>query len=95
METRTVLLKRPLTPRETVVFPLLLEDLSAKEIASRLNISSRTAKQYVIQICDKFCVCGRRELFQLLGHYEVVVRCKWLWHFDKKQIDSIKAGRRG
>jgi DNA-binding NarL/FixJ family response regulator len=51
-----------LSRRENEVLELLLENYSNKEIASRLNISSRTAKFHVSNLLAKYGVSGRADL---------------------------------
>jgi DNA-binding NarL/FixJ family response regulator len=54
-----------LTRREREVLGALLENLSNKEIASRLNISDRTAKFHVANVLAKFGVRRRADLIRL------------------------------
>jgi DNA-binding NarL/FixJ family response regulator len=56
-----------LSPREQQVLAALLDNLSNKEIASRLNISERTAKFHVSNLLAKFAVRRRADL--ILLHY--------------------------
>jgi DNA-binding NarL/FixJ family response regulator len=58
---------RGLSRREKEVLELLLENLSNKEIASELNISSRTAKFHVSNLLSKHGVRRRADLI-LLTH---------------------------
>jgi DNA-binding NarL/FixJ family response regulator len=51
-----------LTVREREVLGLVLENLSNKEIASRLHISERTVKFHVSNLLAKFQAKGRQEL---------------------------------
>jgi DNA-binding CsgD family transcriptional regulator len=51
-----------LSHREKEVLELLLENLSNKEIASRLSISSRTAKFHVSNLLAKYGVGSRVDL---------------------------------
>src|SRR5262249_14526225 len=51
-----------LSRRENEVLSLLLENLSNKEIASRLHISSRTAKFHVSNLLSKYGVGSRVDL---------------------------------
>jgi DNA-binding NarL/FixJ family response regulator len=51
-----------LSRREQEVFDALLENLSNKEIASRLNISERTVKFHVSNLLAKFSVERRSDL---------------------------------
>lgn len=59
---------RRLSPREREVFECLLENLSNKEIAKKLNISERTAKFHVSNLLAKFDVRRRVELVMLQVH---------------------------
>ncbi len=54
-----------LSRREQEVLDRLLENLSNKEIASRLNISERTVKFHVSNLLDKFGVRRRADLILL------------------------------
>ena len=55
----------PLSPREREVLELLLENLSNKEIASRLKMSERTAKFHVSNLLAKYGVKRRADLILL------------------------------
>jgi len=55
----------PLSHREREVYELLLENLSNKEIAKRLNVSERTAKFHVSNVLGKFQVKRRSDLLLL------------------------------
>jgi DNA-binding CsgD family transcriptional regulator len=55
----------PLSRREREVYDLLLENLSNKEIAKRLNVSERTAKFHVSNLLSKFQVKRRSDLLLL------------------------------
>ncbi len=57
-----------LSQREREVLDALLENLSNKEIASRLHISERTAKFHVSHLLAKFGVRRRADL--ILLHYQ-------------------------
>lgn len=57
-----------LSPREREVLECLLENLSNKEIAIRLNISERTAKFHVSNLLAKFDVRRRVDLVMLQFH---------------------------
>jgi len=61
---------RRLSPREHEVLGCLLENLSNKEIAKRLNISERTAKFHVSNLLAKFEVSRRVDLIMLQFHDE-------------------------
>ena len=54
-----------LSRRENEVLTLLLENLSNKEIASRLHISSRTAKFHVSNLLGKYGVKRRTDLLMM------------------------------
>jgi len=54
-----------LSRRESEVLALLLENLSNKEIASRLHISSRTAKFHVSNLLAKYGVKKRADLLMM------------------------------
>jgi two-component system, NarL family, nitrate/nitrite response regulator NarL len=53
-----------LTPRERVIFPLLMEGLSHKEIAVRTNLTERTSKHHSSNIYKKYAVANRAELMR-------------------------------
>lgn len=59
---------RRLSPREREVLECLLENLSNKEIARKLNISERTAKFHVSNLLAKFEVRRRVDLVMLQFH---------------------------
>jgi DNA-binding NarL/FixJ family response regulator len=59
---------RRLSPREREVLEGLLENLSNKEIAKKLNISERTAKFHVSNLLAKFDVRRRIDLVMLQIH---------------------------
>ncbi len=59
---------RRLSPREREVLECLLENLSNKEIAKRLDISERTAKFHVSNLLAKFDVRRRIDLIMLQFH---------------------------
>jgi len=64
---RTLPVLRRLSRRETEVMELLLQNFSNKEIAGRLNFSSRTAKFHVSNLLAKHGVRRRADLI-LLAH---------------------------
>lgn len=57
-----------LTRREREVAALMREDLSNKEIATRLRIEVATVKNHVHNVLDKLQVHRRAEAVRLLGH---------------------------
>jgi DNA-binding CsgD family transcriptional regulator len=57
-----------LTEREREVLSIVSLGRSAKEIASALGISARTAKQHIAGILVKFGVSTRLELLAALSH---------------------------
>jgi DNA-binding CsgD family transcriptional regulator len=54
-----------LSPREIQVLDLLLDNLSNKEIASRMKIAERTVKFHVSNVLTKFGVARRADLILL------------------------------
>jgi NarL family two-component system response regulator LiaR len=54
-----------LSPREQEVLDAVLQNLSNKEIANKLNISERTVKFHVSHLLEKFCVRRRADLIML------------------------------
>ncbi len=55
---------RNLTPREREVFHLIVEGLTTKEIAKRLDISSKTAENHRSRVLDKLDVRNTAELIR-------------------------------
>jgi two-component system, NarL family, nitrate/nitrite response regulator NarL len=53
-----------ITPRERQIIPLILEGLTNKEIAQKLDIAIDTVKAHVRNILEKFDVHGRIELIK-------------------------------
>lgn len=54
-----------LTPRELAILSLMIEPISLKAIADRLNISYATARRYTITIYSKFGVHSRWEAVEM------------------------------
>jgi DNA-binding NarL/FixJ family response regulator len=54
-----------LSPREQEVLDAVLQNLSNKEIANKLNISERTVKFHVSHLLEKFAVRRRADLIML------------------------------
>jgi DNA-binding NarL/FixJ family response regulator len=61
----------PLTRREREVAALMREDLSNKEIATRLRIEVATVKNHVHSVLDKLQVHRRGEAVRLLEHARI------------------------
>lgn len=59
-----------LSPREGEVLQCLLQNLSNKEIARKLNITERTAKFHVSNLLAKFDVRKRADLVMLQIHHQ-------------------------
>lgn len=57
-----------LTPREREVLDVLLENLTNKEIANKLNISERTVKFHVSNLLSRFEVQRRQDLIMTCLH---------------------------
>lgn len=55
---------RGLTPREREVFHLVVEGLTTKEIARRLNTSAKTAENHRARVLDKMSVRNTAELIR-------------------------------
>lgn len=55
---------RGLTPREREVFHLVVEGLTTKEIAKRLDISSKTAENHRARVLDKLAARNTAELIR-------------------------------
>jgi DNA-binding NarL/FixJ family response regulator len=66
---RSAIRSSQLSTRETQVLNRLLDNLSNKEIAAKLNISERTVKFHVSNVLTKFGV-GRRADLILLGYQQ-------------------------
>jgi DNA-binding CsgD family transcriptional regulator len=64
MSARCCLGDQGLTPREQQIAALLVQGLSVKEIARRLEISPSTVNNHAGRIYEKLGVSGRRELGQ-------------------------------
>ncbi len=52
-------MNRILTPREKEIFDLLINNLSTKDIASKLNISEKTVRNHISNVMQKLGVKGR------------------------------------
>jgi DNA-binding NarL/FixJ family response regulator len=63
---------RRLSPRERQVYDALLENLSNKEIAARMNLSERTVKFHVSNVLAKFRVRRRADLILQNFHAKAV-----------------------
>jgi DNA-binding NarL/FixJ family response regulator len=57
----------PISQRQQEVLRGILQNLSNKEIASKLNIAERTVKFHVSSLLQKFHVSGRVDLMQKAG----------------------------
>ncbi len=76
-----------LSRREREVVNALLENLSNKEIGSRLNISERTVKFHVSKLLEKFGVRRRADLIVLC--YQAQTRCGPLSNVTVRDATSI------
>ena len=52
-------MNRILTPREKEIFDLLINNLSTKDIASKLNISEKTVRNHISNTMQKLGVKSR------------------------------------
>ena len=56
-----------LTPREKVIFHLLVKNFSTKEIAKELNISEKTVRNHISNVIQKLGVESRiQAVFELV-----------------------------
>jgi len=60
---------RGLTPREREVFHLIVEGMTTKEIAKRLEISSKTAENHRSRVLDKLDVRNTAEVIRYAVHH--------------------------
>ena len=72
-ETRTASLQEPsLTPRQREVLQLFAEGRSAKEVASVLHISTRTAENHKARIMDVLCISTTADLVQYALRHGII-----------------------
>ena len=60
-----------LTPREAEALALIGEGLTTREVAQRLGVAERTAKEYGDKLRRKFNVQHRRELIPIAKRTDV------------------------
>ena len=61
--------RRPLTRRELEIAGLIAQDLSNREIASRLFLSERTVETHVTNMLNKLGLSSRLQLFRWLADH--------------------------
>ncbi|QDU28968.1 Transcriptional regulatory protein DegU [Anatilimnocola aggregata] len=72
-ETRTASLEAPaLTPRQREVLQLFAEGRSAKEVATVLHISTRTAENHKARIMDVLCISTTADLVQYALRHGII-----------------------
>lgn len=63
---------RLLTPREEIIFKLLIENNTTKNIALKLNISEKTVRNHISNVIQKLGVTGRSQaIIELLKMKEI------------------------
>ena len=67
-------MNRILTPREKEIFDLLINNLSTKDIASKLNISEKTVRHHISNVMQKLGVkCRATAVGELLKLKEISI----------------------
>jgi DNA-binding NarL/FixJ family response regulator len=92
--SRPIALMRRLSRREKEVMELLLENLSNKEIASELHISSRTAKFHVSNLLSKHGVRRRADLM-LLAYSDAAARGATAVPFEARRSPGARPAPSG
>ena len=65
-------MRKILTNRESQIFNLLLENLTTKQIALKLNISEKTVRNHISNVILKLDVKGRSQaIIELLRYNEL------------------------
>lgn len=65
-------IKRFLTIRERQIFDLLINNYDTEEIASKLNISSKTVRNHISNVIQKLGVKGRSQaILELIKMHEI------------------------
>ena len=65
-------IKRFLTIRERQIFELLIQNNDTEEIATKLNISSKTVRNHISNVIQKLGVKSRiQAVFELIGLKEL------------------------
>ena len=67
-------IKRFLTIRERQIFELLIQNNDTEEIATKLNISSKTVRNHISNVIQKLGVKGRSQaLLELIKMHEITL----------------------
>ena len=67
-------IKRFLTIRERQIFELLIQNNDTEEIATKLNISSKTARNHISNVIQKLGVKGRSQaILELIKMHEITL----------------------
>ena len=67
-------IKRFLTIRERQIFELLIQNNDTEEIATKLNISSKTVRNHISNVIQKLGVKGRRQaILELIKMHEITL----------------------
>ena len=67
-------IKRFLTIRERQIFELLIQNNDTKEIATKLNISSKTVRNHISNVIQKLGVKGRSQaILELIKMHEITL----------------------
>ena len=65
-------IKRFLTIRERQIFELLIQNNDTEEIATKLNISSKTVRNHISNVIQKLGVKGRSQaILELIKMHEI------------------------
>ncbi|CDC70393.1 MAG TPA: LuxR family transcriptional regulator [Acholeplasmatales bacterium] len=67
-------IKRFLTIRERQIFELLIQNNDTEEIATKLNISSKTVRNHISNVIQKLGVKGRSQaILELIKMHEITL----------------------
>ena len=67
-------IKRFLTIRERQIFELLIQNNDTEEIATKLNISSKTVRNHISNVIQKLGVKGRSQaVLELIKMHEITL----------------------
>ena len=67
-------IKRFLTIRERQIFELLIQNNDTEEIATKLNISSKTVRNHISNVIQKLGVKGRsKAILELIKMHEITL----------------------
>ena len=72
-------IKRFLTIRERQIFELLIQNNDTEEIATKLNISSKTVRNHISNVIQKLGVKGRSQaILELIKMHEIIMHFYYL-----------------